>query len=125
LLHECIGTRQNLARWNEPRFGGAVCTICQEEEEEDTYYFAVGCPNKWRAWKESLTSLEVKEKETTRDDIWRILCLDQPSKDLDKNAETIGRIYASIWSYHWMCFRNETIWYHQAIMNMIQDVEIA
>jgi hypothetical protein len=84
----------------------------------------VGCPNKCRAWKESLTSFEVKGKETTRDDIWRILCLDQPRKDLEKSAEAIGRIYASIWSYHWMCFRKATIWNHQAIMNMIQDVAI-
>ena len=29
---------------------------------------------------------------------------------LEKSAEAIGRIYASIWSYHWMCFRKQIIW---------------
>jgi hypothetical protein len=123
LLQDCIGTRRKLANWNTEKFGNATCMICHQQDE-DTLHFAVSCPIKWKVWKESLHAHEDMEQVTAVEDVWEILMLGKPNKNIAKKAVYLGFVFVRIWRYHWICVREESTWRHEVIMNMIQNQEI-
>ena len=53
MLHDNIGTRQKLAKWDNDKFGDDTCKICHHQAE-DICHFTITCPRKWKVWQACL-----------------------------------------------------------------------
>jgi hypothetical protein len=94
--------------------------ICHQQVE-DTLYFAVSCPNKWKVWKECLHAHEDTEQIIAVEDVWELLMLGKPKKKIAKKSSIHRFVFPRILRYQWICVREESIWRHEVIMNMIQN----
>lgn len=121
LLHDTIGTRQKLHRWNITEVDTPICQICKTHPE-DLHHLFVDCPRKRLFWIEALQAFELYETFPTKQSIWTALHTLQSTPRSYMTASTIfrlGSIIAILWRYHWQCVLDNEEWCTTAVLNLL------
>ena len=120
LLHDSVGFKSKIHRWNPAFCNSPLCPICLEVPE-DAYHFAVGCWVKSKYWKDVLAHVGLSALVVTDLDIWSVLVTFSTLSGATltpAHLSLMGAAFATLWRYYWMCFYDNTTWSSSAALNM-------
>jgi len=112
LLHDSVGFKAKLYRWNPSFCPSPLCPICGEVPE-DSYHFVVGCPVKSRFWHDVIAHIGLSHLVATDLDVWSVLLSFSTSSGMTLTSSQLclfGAAFSTMWSYYWLCFFNHTTW---------------
>ena len=120
LLHNSVGFKAKLHRWNSTFCSSPLCPMCLEDPE-DAYHFVVGCWARSRYWKDVTAHIGLSNLVVTDLDVWSVLMTFSTSAGdvlSHDQLSLIGAAFATLWRYYWACFYDNTTWSSTAALNM-------
>ncbi|KAI8970692.1 hypothetical protein BDB01DRAFT_814459, partial [Pilobolus umbonatus] len=105
LLHNSIGHRIKLHRWNSSHFDTPVCGICCRANE-NLYHFSVGCIKKSNFWMDVYFALDKPEYLSSEMAVWTaIIALSKLDSSYcsPEDLALLGCAFSTLWKYHWLC----------------------
>jgi hypothetical protein len=111
LLHDRIGYRARLFRWDAALYVSPLCGLCGEVETLN--HMIVYCPWKAIFWSDVLDSLSLRDSLGDMDTVWSglVTLCDLDSVPLDTDLLVIlGAGLATVWRLHWNCVIHNESW---------------
>jgi len=120
LLHDSIGFKSKLHRWNPSFCASPLCPICLQVPE-DAYHFVVGCWVKSRYWHDAIAHIGLSHLVVSDLDVWSILVSFSTSSGVDLcpvQLSLLGAAFDTLWRYYWQCFHENLSWSNTAVLHM-------